>query len=365
MILEEEVLPVADVPRKRPAQPQRFRPQVAMRRVCLALLPALAGGVAFFGWRALALCVWTVLWACATEAFLARQRRDPLTESALVTGLLLGLSLPPTLPFWMAAVGAVVAIAFGKEFFGGFGRNVFNPAIVGRAFIFVCFPLAMTRGFVPVYEGFGGLAHWGPQRTLSGLDAVSAATPMWSLRDYGWAAPLKDLITGRIGGVFTAADGTPRVLAAGCIGEVSAVLLILGALYLLVTGTASWRLQLSSLAGAAVTVLVLRHGFGVTAVPPLLWSLSSGALLYGCFFMVTDPVSAPKDKTTQLLYGAFIGAMLIFLRWKAVFSGALGFAILLGNTLGPSLEMLIRRRQEAGRRPAKTADAASAGGPAS
>lgn len=122
------------------AHPPWLKSQVVMRRVCLALTPALLGGIYFFGWRAAALCAWTVLWTCGCEWFLARQRGDPLTESALVTGMLLSLSLPPTLPFWMAAVGAVIAMSFGKEFFGGFGRNVFNPAIVGRAFIFVCFP---------------------------------------------------------------------------------------------------------------------------------------------------------------------------------------------------------------------------------
>lgn len=338
-----------------------FKPQAAMRRVCLALLPALLGGVYFFGWRAAALCAWTMLWTCATEYVLARQRGDPLTESALVTGLLLGLSLPPTLPFWMAAVAAVVAIAFGKEFFGGFGRNVFNPAVVGRAFIYVCFPTEMTRGFAPAYTAMpGGLAHWGPLRALADMDAVSAATPMWVLRDYGWAVPLKDLFLGGISGTFPLKDGGQRVLAAGSIGEVSALLLILGAAYLLITGTAQWRLMVSSLAGAAVAVVVLRYGCGVQAVPPLAWSFSAGALLYGCFFMVTDPVSAPKDKTAQLIYGALIGALIIFMRWKAVFAGGLGFAILLGNTIGPTVELAIKSRAERRKIEARRAAAAAA-----
>ena len=324
-----------------------FKPQVMMRRLCVALLPALLGGIYFFGWRAAALCVWTMLWTCGCEWFLARRRGDPLTESALVTGLLLGLSLPPTLPFWMAAVGAVIAMSFGKEFFGGFGRNVFNPAIVGRTFIYVCFPVAMTRGFVPAYSvGAGGLGHWGPLLRLGGTDAVSAATPMWALRDFGWTTPVKDLCLGTIGGVFPVAGGGQRVLAAGSIGEVSALLLLIGAVYLLATGTAQWRLMLSSLAGAVLAVLVLRYGFGVLAVPPPAWSLCAGALLYGCFFMVTDPVSAPKDKTAQLIYGALIGALIIFMRWKSVFAGGVGFAILLGNTVGPTLELVIKGRAE-------------------
>jgi len=336
-----------------------------MRRVCLALTPALVGGVYFFGWRAGALCAWTVLWTSATEYVLARRRGDPLTESALVTGMLLGLSLPPTLPFWMASVAAVVAMSFGKEFFGGFGRNVFNPAMVGRAFVYVCFPIEMTRGFAPAYvSGTGGFAHWGPLRSLAGMDAVSAATPMWVLRDYGWAASLKDLFLGTLGGTFPLQGGGQKVLAAGSIGEVSALLLLLGGAYLLISGTAQWRLLLSSLAGAVLTVVVLRHGFGVRAVPPVAWSLCSGALLYGCLFMVTDPVSAPKDKTTQLIYGAVIGALIVFMRWKAVFAGGVGFAILLGNTVGPTVELAVKSlakpRKPAGRGP-RAAAAASGG----
>lgn len=350
--------------------PPWFRPQTMMRRVCLALLPALAGGIYFFGWRAAALCAWTVLWACGTELFLARRRGDPLTESALVSGMLLGLSLPPTAPFWVAAVAAVVALSFGKEFFGGFGRNVFNPAIVGRAFAYVCFPAEMTRGFTPAYVGgAGGFVHWGPLRRLAGLDAVSAATPMWVLRDDGWAAPLKDLFLGTIGGTFPGRDGAAHALAAGSIGEVSAALLLLGGAYLLLSGTAQWRLMLGSLAGAALAVLGLRHGLGVAAVPPLAWSLCSGGLLYGCLFMVTDPVSAPKDKTTQVLYALLIGALIILLRWKGIFSGAVGFAILLGNTVGPTLELAVkglaaRRSPRPARGPGEAPSPAAGGPPA-
>jgi Na+-transporting NADH:ubiquinone oxidoreductase subunit B len=364
--VQEDAMP--DVKAKgRPAGPW-FKSQIIMRRVCLALTPALLGGVYFFGWRAAALCAWTVLCACATESFLARRRGDPLTEAALVSGMLLGLSLPPTLPFWMASVAALVAMSFGKEFFGGFGRNVFNPAIVGRAFIYVCFPVEMTRGFTPAYSaGIGGFGQWGSLRALDGMDAVSAATPLWVLRDYGWAVPLKDLFLGGIGGTFPLPGGGQRVLAAGSIGEVSALLLLAGGVYLLLTGTAQWRLLLSSIAGAVLAVLVLRHGFGVTEVPPLAWSLCSGALLYGCLFMVTDPVSAPKDKTTQLIYGALIGALIVFMRWKAVFAGGVGFAILLGNTIGPSVELAVkglsnRRKPTGGRSVAEAA--APAGGAA-
>lgn len=318
-----------------------FKRQTIMRRVLIALLPALGGAIFFFGWRAFAMVLWVCLWGTATEYLLARRRGDPLTESCLVSCLLLALSLPPALPFWMAAVGAVVAISFGKELFGGFGRNVFNPAIVGRAFLYVCFPVAMTGEFMPVWDGpTGGLLRWGPQRMVDGIQAVSAATPMWSRRDFGFMTPLRQLLQGNIHGTFEDADGVRRALAAGSMGEVSAILLLLGGVYLLWTKTANWRLTTGSLAGAVGAVLLFRHLLGVDAVPPLLWTLGSGALLYACIFMVTDPISAPNDRRAQWIYAVFIGFMIVFFRWKAVFAGGVAFAILLGNTIGPTVEML-------------------------
>ncbi|MBT3379058.1 MAG: RnfABCDGE type electron transport complex subunit D [Lentisphaerae bacterium] len=342
-----------EAPGKR-ALPSSFKAQKMMRRVVLALMPALVGGVYFFGWRVLGVCVCVLVVGLGTEFGLARRRGDPLTESAIVTCLLLALSLPPTIPFWIAAVGAVVALSFGKELFGGFGRNVFNPAIVGRAFLYVCFPEAMTKGFVPVYTGgLGGLRHWFP----SNMDAVSAATPMWVLRDYGHETPFLRLLTGSIGGTFSGPDGTMEVLGAGSIGEVSAILVAIGGIYLLLTKTAQWRLALSSLVGAAAAAVFFRHVLGAQAVPPVHWVMCAGGMLYACFFMVTDPVSAPNHKPTQFLYGAFIGVLIVFFRWKAAFAGGVGFAILMGNTVGPSLEIGLKawekKRKTASKREAR------------
>ncbi len=343
---------------KKPAAAKRppvFKRQKNMEKVLLALAPAAVGGIYFFGWRVAAMLLWVALVGCLVEYWLARRRGDPLTASCLVTAALYALSLPPTLPFWMATVGMVVAISFGKELFGGFGRNVFNPAIVGRAFIYVAFPIEMTNRFAPVWRGFpGGFARWGAQTTLDGIEALTSATPMWFRRDFGVAADLKQLLLGDIGGLAEGADGVGRVLAAGSIGEVSAVLLLLGGIYLLWTKTANWRLVASSFAGVALAVLFFRYGLGAEKVPPLLWSLASGAVVYACFFMVTDPVSAPKDRTTQYIYGAFIGVMIVFFRWQAIFAGGVGFAILLGNTVAPAIEMAIKSRQPA--RAAKPAE---------
>ncbi|MBM4152653.1 MAG: RnfABCDGE type electron transport complex subunit D, partial [Kiritimatiellaceae bacterium] len=130
-----------------------LKTQPMMRKVEYALMPVLLGAIYFFGWRSLAMVIWVAIVGCATEYLMAKKRGDQVSEAVFVTSLLLGLSLPPTMPFWQAAVGAVVAILFGKEVFGGFPRNVFNPAIVGRGFLYICFPTDMTSKFTAVWNG--------------------------------------------------------------------------------------------------------------------------------------------------------------------------------------------------------------------
>lgn len=329
-----------------PTPPKKKKPfikrQKMMDKVLIALAPAMLGAIYFFGWRSLALVAFVTGIAIVAEWVMARQRKDQVSEAAIVTGVLLGLSLPPTLPFWMAGVGAVVGIIFGKEVFGGYGRNVFNPAIVGRGFLFVCFPGPMTGQFASVWNGItGGFLHWGPRTQIDGIDCISAATPMWANRDLGFTTSLVDLFTGKIGQTFSV-DGVERALTAGAMGEVSALLLIIGGAYLLWTKTANWRLTTSTLIGAVVASGFFRYVLGSETVPTIPFTLLSGAMLYAAIFMVTDPISAPRDKKAQYIYGAFIGIMIVFLRWQAVFSGAVAFAILLGNTIAPTVDQLAK-----------------------
>jgi Na+-transporting NADH:ubiquinone oxidoreductase subunit B len=250
----------------------------------------------------------------------------------------------------MAVVGVVVGILFAKEVFGGFGRNFANPAIVGRAFIYVCFPLEMTGRFVPVFREWpGGFLRWSfeslealPAALASAgssvADAVTTATPMLARRDMGFVTPLEDLFLGTVGGVFPG-EGGSRILAAGSIGEGCALLILLAGIYLLVTRTANWRLTLSTLAGAAAVNLFLHSVCGINEVPRIGFTLCSGALLYAAVFMVTDPVSAPKKPLAMFAYGGVIGLFIVLLRWRASFSGAVAFAILLGNICGPLFDL--------------------------
>ncbi len=194
--------------KKRKTPPRLVMPAM-MRRVLIALAPAAAGGVYFFGWRALAVMAASVAAAVACEGAFLWPKGKPAHGSAVVTGALLGLILPPTIPLWMAAVGSAFAIVFAKMAFGGFGNNVFNPAMSGRCFLYLCFPVAMTAGWAAPATGAGalaGFARWS-------VDAVSMATPLDAFKA-GQPADYAALFLGN---------------AAGCIGETSAALILLGA----------------------------------------------------------------------------------------------------------------------------------------
>ena len=325
--------------------------QPIMLRVVYALVPVLASGIYFFGWRVLALVAFCTGVGFATEYLTSRQRGSPVSMACFVTCGLYTLSLPPTMPFWMAAVGIVVAILFGKEAFGGFGRNFANPAIVGRAFVYVCFPTAMTASFVPALRGWpGGLGQWsftalarvpdyvaGVART--GVDAMTAASPMLALRDYGYTTGLWDLVLGTAGGTFeTPTSYGPRVLAAGSIGEGCAPLIVLAGLYLMLTQTSNWRLTVSTVAGALLAGFLIWVG-GARDALPLYFKLLTGAFLYVAVFMVTDPVSAPKRPGAMIAYGGLIGLLIILISWKSHFIAAASFAVLLGNIVSPLLDM--------------------------
>ncbi|WP_045222919.1 RnfABCDGE type electron transport complex subunit D [Desulfonatronum thioautotrophicum] len=332
--------------------------QKIMVKVLYALLPVIVTATYFFGLRVLAVVAVAMAFAFLTEWFMASRRGGKVTQACFVTGALYALALPPNTPFWITAVGIVVGILFGKELFGGFGKNVFNPAIVGRAFVWLSFPLELTNQFVPVFRDFpGGLVHWSmataeklPEYLYQAsreighdvVDVMTSATPMVARKAFDYEIGAMDLFLGSIGGFFQYGEQT-LLLGAGSMGEVSAAAILVGAIYLLYTKTAQWRLMLPPIIGASALCLFLRYGLGVDAVPPLEFTLFSGALLYAAVFMVTEPVSAPKLPASQWIYGLFIGMMIVFFRAYGIFAGAVAFSILLGNMLAPSLDLWIKR----------------------
>jgi Na+-transporting NADH:ubiquinone oxidoreductase subunit B len=334
-----------------------FLKQKMMLRVVYALIPVALVAIYYFGWRVAVILMVSNTCAFLTEWIMTSYRNGRISYACFVTAMIYGLSLPPATPLWIAGVGAVVGILFGKEVFGGFGRNIFNPAVVGRAFVYVAFPVELTSRFVPVFRGFpGGFAEWSyktstfaaslaGQAGISAADTISAATPMWSFRDFGFVTDIERLLFGNIGEVF-AYQGQERVLSAGSAGEVCAVVIILAGIYLAVTKTAQWRLMVSTILGAVSLNLALHNLAGITSVPPVHFSLLSGAFLYAAVFMVTDPISAPKNTRSQWIYGFLIGMLVIFFRYKSIFAGGVAFSILFGNMLAPSLDLWIKRIQD-------------------
>ena len=187
---------------------KKIMKQKPMLKVCYALLPCLAASVYFFGWRSLLLLALITLFGFMTEAFFTWREGKPVTMAVLVTCLIFHLSLPPSIPIYMALIGIVAAVAFGKMIFGGFGKNLFNPAMVGRCFIYINFPFAMTGQFVePWWGGAAGLLGWTP-----GLDAITRATPLMAIRNGGQVEWLS-LFWGNV---------------SGSMGETSAILILLG-----------------------------------------------------------------------------------------------------------------------------------------
>ncbi len=285
--------------------------QRPMTVVLLGTIPCVASGVYFFGIRALAVIAVSIVSAVITEWLFARTQGKPVTSAVFVTAVLLALSLPPTLPLWMAAVGACAAIAFGKMMLGGFGRNVFNPALVGRCFIYICFPVHMTARFLE-----------------PATDAITSATPLSLWRDLTRAYDynVSDLFLGNIG---------------GCIGETCAIAILAGCIILLVARVANWRIILAVLIGAIVTS-VTGHYLGADRIPDPIFTLGSGGLLFAAVFMATDPVSAPTRKASRWICGLGIGALTVILRSYSIFAGGVMFAVLLVNMFTPSIDMLVR-----------------------
>ncbi len=270
-----------------------FLMQKVMLRVCYALLPLVFASVYLFGWRSLVLVVGVLGFGIATEGLFTLRQGKPITSAVFVTSLIFSLSLPPMIPFWMAIVGIVAGVALGKMVFGGFGQNVFNPAMVGRCFLYVTFPMEMTNQWAtPLWGGAAGFGRW----SLS-LDAVTQATPLVEWRR-GVSVPLEQLFLGNTG---------------GSLGETSALLILLGGIYLIYRKAAPWRLAVSCLIGGILLSSIL-HALGAAGVPSALTTLLSGSFLFGSVFVVTEPISGAKTQYGQWIYGFMVGSLTVVLR---------------------------------------------------
>ena len=298
--------------------------QKPMLRVSYSLIPIILASIYLFGWRALGLAAAVLVFGAATEAIFTYPLGKPVTSAVFVTGLIFTLSLPPTIPFWMAVVGIVAGVAIGKMVFGGFGQNVFNPAMVGRCFLYITFPLQMTNRWVePIWGGWGGFAHWSAP-----TDTVSRATPLVGLK----------------GGEFIAWQDLFLGSTSGSLGETSAVLILVGGLFIILKKAASWRLTLSCILGGISASAAFKM-IGLASIPSPASTLLAGSFLFGSFFVVTEPVSGAKTKLGQWIYGGTIGALVVVLRGFSNFSEGVMFSVLIMNAFVPILDQTIRQVQ--------------------
>jgi electron transport complex protein RnfD len=311
-----------------------------MRDVLLALVPVLAAAVWHFGTAALVVVLASVVGAAVTERFLGRDGAAGLLDgSAVLTGVLLGLTLPPGIPLWMAFLGGVVAIGLGKAVWGGLGHNLFNPALVGRAFLQAAFPTTLTTWSAPAAgSGFASLpaTSLAPPFLHVEVDAVSAATPLALAKFRGEGTAIDLLLTGN---------------TAGSLGETSAGLLLLLGLILAVRRTFDWRIPAAVLIAVAAFQGVL-HGIDPDRFQPATFALCSGGLLFGTVFMATDPVTSPMAPRAAWVFGAGIGLLVVLIRtWGGLPEGVM-YAILLMNAASPLIERGMQPRAFGRRRTA-------------
>lgn len=279
-----------------------------MRDVLVALIPVVLTAIYLFRWAAVQQLLICIGFCVATEMALTRLRKKPLRIndlSALVTGTILGLSLPATAPWYVGCIGSVVAIGLGKMVFGGLGMNIFNPAMVGRAFVMIAFA--------------GNLAAAGYVDPSGTVDMISRATPLTACKQSGFITPLWALFTG---------------MTNGSLGETSALACFLGGLYLCVRRVASWQIPAGMILAAIVIGLIA--DLSASQGPWLfLHHIFGGAMLFGAFFIATDPVTSPLTSTGKWIFGAGIGILVMVLRLFSGYPEGVMFAVLLMNAVTP------------------------------
>ena len=283
--------------------------QSIMRDVLIALVPALLGGVYFFGLRALALVLVSVACCYLFEKLwcrLMKQNDKTYDLSACITGVLLAFVCPPTIAYWQLIIGDFFAIIVVKMLFGGIGKNMFNPALAARAFMF-SWPVAMSTWVKPGWENQAGL--------FSAADAVTAATPMAAMHQGAMPeTSLWDMFLGNVG---------------GCIGETSVLLLLVGLVYLLVRKVITLRIPLAFVGTVAVLTFLFPQGNDRFA-----WmgaQVFGGGLMLGAIFMATDYVTSPITKLGQIVYGIGCGALTVMIRYFGSYNEGVSYAILVMN----------------------------------
>ena len=307
---------------------------VIMQHVVWSLVPVALFAVYAFGISALLVLVMSVCSCVLTEHFLCKLSKKESTVSdwsAVITGLLLGLTLPPVFPLWMTFCGGVISIALGKFIFGGLGYNVFNPALVGRAVLQAAFPVAITTWYPAFLDNrFSTIAASVLTFPLMepAVDGTSGATPLAAFKFDQVTANIPDLALGQV---------------SGSTGETCAILILLGGIYLAARKMLNWRIPVAVL-GSVVLLSAIFHLIDSNHYPSPAFMLFSGGLMLGAVFMATDMVASPVTPLGVVIYGSIIGILVVVIRlWGGLPEGVM-YAILLANAISPHIDTIIKHR---------------------
>lgn len=288
-----------------------------MTHVIIALLPAVALALYCFGIGAAIVIVTSIVGCVAVEYLISRfmlgERPSIGNMSAVLTGLLLALNLPSNLPVWTVLIGCVIAIGIGKMTFGGLGCNIFNPALVGRVFLLLSFPVQMTTWPLPM------------ENRLNYLDATTGATTLGQLKMAQIDGSDVDLLNQTLG--FTG----------GSMGEIGAIALLIGFVYLLCTRVITWHIPVAILATVALFSLCIGANVGV--------QLLTGGLMLGAIFMATDYVTSPMSHLGMIIYGVMIGIITVIIRQWGAYPEGVSFAILIMNGVTPLINRYVKPRK--------------------
>ena len=290
-----------------------------MYNVLIALVPALIASVWFFGFGAIIVTL-TAMASCVAFEFLIQKYllkgKPTITDgSALLTGLLLAFNLPSNLPVWIIVIGSLVAIGIGKMSFGGLGNNLFNPALVGRVFMLISFPVQMTS--YPLPQGFA----------TKYLDAETGATALAMMKgNFGKLPEIADMLFGQMG---------------GSMGEISAIALLIGFAWLLFRKVITWHIPVSIFATVIIFSGLLHWGDWLAPVHHLF----TGGLMLGAIFMATDYVTSPMSKWGMVVYGAGIGLLTVIIRCFGAYPEGVSFAILIMNAFTPLINTYIKPKK--------------------
>lgn len=287
----------------------------AMWFVVLALLPAVISSVVFFGAYQLVILLTSIVFCVGTEFTIKKIRKRKITVedgSAVITGLLLGLILPPNFSLSSTAIGAVFSIAIGKEIFGGLGYNVFNPALAGRAFLQAAFPVAITTWKQPNFA----------------VDTVTSATPLAAFKFDKVASQLQPMFVGNVG---------------GSLGETSVIAIMIGGIFLIAIGIVNYRIPVAMIIG----MLVFGGLFWVidpVKYPSPIFQIFAGGFLFGAMFMATDWVTSPITPKGMWIYGIGISLLVVMIRLFGGLPEGVMYAILIMNALVPTINRFTRPR---------------------